>query len=109
MAKRKAGSPLTPLIIAAGPGKIAQPVMPTQRWLDSGAAAGGISSCVVSLSYDKKAQILYVTFAGYKTKPNVNYAYYGVPEITARDFYHASSLGIFVARRLEPFYYYQKL
>jgi hypothetical protein len=109
MAKRRKVSPLRPLFITPGPWCIAQPALPVGEWMKTGATAGGISSTVVSLSYDLKTRTLYVTFRGYKTKPNVTYFYYGVPPIEARNFYHASSLGIFVARRLEPFYYYQKL
>ena len=107
MARKQA--PLAPLIIGAGPSQIALPRLPVMKWIMSGDEAVGISTSVASLSYDHKLRLLYVTFHGYRTKPGVTYFYYGVSPFVARDFYHANSLGLFVQRRLEPFFYYQKL
>lgn len=105
MARRRAQP--RQLVITAGPWRIAPIALPVRQWLDSGVSASGISSNVVELSYDKSSFKLYVTFRGYKTNPSVTYAYFGVPEQVARDMYHSNSLGLFVQRRLTPYFYYQ--
>lgn len=107
MARRRAPQPIKPLYYTALPWKVTGGV-PTQQWIDSGVRVGTISSCVVSISYDKENEMLYVEFLGYKQAPNPTYIYYHVPENVARQMYHSSSMGVFVHRRLTPYFTYQE-
>lgn len=72
------------------------PFSDAQGWMDSGLWVEGDSSNVKGLSYDKKQQSLYVEF-----KSHAVYVYYNVPEQVAKDFFNASSLGVYLHQRIK--------
>ena len=74
------------------------------QWLKAGKWVNVTSSNVAAILYVWKWGTLYVRFKG-----GSEYRYAAVPKRTAKDFYHATSMGKFLAYRIKGNYSYTKI
>lgn len=72
-----------------------------EEWIEGGWPVGVSSSWVTAIRYDRERLELFVGF-----KDGVTCKYLDVDEITAQDMFNASSMGVFVHRRLMGFFVY---
>ncbi len=76
----------------------------SDKWLDSGVWANGISSTVAAFRYDRKFRELYVRFVSGAT-----YRYSQVPGHIAEGMFLAASLGKYHAQNIKKKFSFRKL